>query len=99
MGYSLEHARVKELIEKQPCTGKTPSDVAYCIRQRLETAGYAVSTLQLLDSNINIPEKEEDTRFIRVESVKEELHIFTFVVLKLGSVYKALWLQSAVVEK
>lgn len=101
MDYSIEHAKVKELVEKATCSGAAPREVVECIRRQIEAAGYVPSAIQLLDSNVDIAEREEDARFIRIEAVKGggAIHIFTFAILKPGGVYKALWLQSAVLEK
>lgn len=102
MDYSIEHARVKELVEKAQCTGSTPLDVVNCIKERLREAGYAPTAAQLLDANVDPAERPEQARFIRLEAQREgdrNTHIFTFALLKPGGVYKPLWLQSAVVEK
>jgi superfamily II helicase len=102
MDYSIEHARVKEMIEKAQCSGGSPNDLVNCITEQLKTAGYIPTTVQLLDSNVDPVERPEQTRFIRIEAQRggdKNIHIFTFAVFKPGGVYKALWLQSAVVEK
>jgi superfamily II helicase len=102
MDYSIEHARVKEMIENAQCSGDSPNDLVNCITEQLKTAGYTPTTVQLLDSNVDPVERPEQTRFIRIEAQRggdKNIHIFTFAVLKPGGVYKALWLQSAVVEK
>ncbi|ABL87655.1 conserved hypothetical protein [Pyrobaculum islandicum DSM 4184] len=102
MNYSVEHAKVKELIEKAQCTGASPLDVVNCIIEQLRSAGYTPTTTQLLDANVDPAERLEQARFIRFEARREgdkNLHIFTFALLKPGGVYKPLWLQSAVIEK
>lgn len=100
MDYSIEHAKVKSHIEKSQCVGDTPRQVADCITEGIKTLGYVVTDVQLLDANVDPVEKVEDTRFVRVEARHSGVtHIFTFAVLKPGGVYRALWLQSAVVEK
>jgi hypothetical protein len=102
MGYSIEHARVKELVEKAQCSGASPHDLLNCITEQLRSAGYIPAGTQLLDANVDPAERPEQARFIRIEARKEgdkNIHIFTFAVFKPGGVYKALWLQSAVVEK
>lgn len=102
MDYSVEHAKVKSQIEKAQCSGGTPMELVNCITEGIKASGYMVSKTQLLDANVDPAERPEDTRFVRIEAYREgdkNLHIFTFAVLKPGGVYKALWLQSAVVEK
>ncbi len=100
MDYSIEHARVKSQIEKNQCVGDTPRQLADCVAESIKTLGYVVTDVQLLDANVDPVEKIEDTRFMRIEASRGGVtHIFTFAVLKPGGVYKALWLQSAVVEK
>ncbi|MEM1597540.1 MAG: hypothetical protein QXP31_01340 [Pyrobaculum sp.] len=102
MDYSIEHARVKEQVEKAQCAAQNPQDLANCIVEQIKALGYAPSKVHLLDANVDPVERPEQTRFIRIEASRagdKNIHIFTFAVLRPGGVYKALWLQSAVVEK
>ncbi|MCX8136549.1 hypothetical protein [Pyrobaculum aerophilum] len=102
MDYSIEHARVKEAIEKAQCSAPSPQELLSCIEGQLRGAGYTPVVSQLLDANVDPVERPEQARFIRIEAQRpgdRNTHIFTFAVLKPGGVYKALWLQSAVIEK
>lgn len=102
MNYSVEHARVKEAIEKAQCSGASPLELVNCVETQLKAAGYTPTVTQLLDANVDPAEKPEYARFIRIEAQRtgdRNTHVFTFAVLRPGGVYKALWLQSAVIEK
>ncbi|AFA38606.1 hypothetical protein Pogu_0579 [Pyrobaculum oguniense TE7] len=102
MSYSIEHARVKEAIEKSQCTGPTPLELLHCLENVLRNVGYTPTTSHLLDANVDPAEQPERARFIRIETQKageKNTHIFTFAILKSGGIFKALWLQSAVVER
>lgn len=101
MEYGLLHGRAKEVLDREPCMVDQPSQLASCITERLRLAGFQVRAVQFLNANVDPAERLEDSRFIRVEALAgdENLHIFTFAVLKLGGRYKALWLQSAVIER
>lgn len=101
MEYGVLHGRAKEALDRDPCVVDQASQLASCIEERLRGVGFRVRSVQFLDSNVDPVDTPERARFIRVEAsaADENTHVFTFAVLKPGGRYKALWLQSAVIER
>jgi hypothetical protein len=102
VSYSREHARVREAVERAQCTRASPYEVLNCVLETLERVGYAARDARVLNADARPAVNSEGARFIRVEAFRgsdPNTHIFTFALIKFGTTYKPLWLQSAVVER